>query len=256
MPMADFLLRRRAGHCEYFATAATLLLRAAGVPARYAVGYSVQEYSRLEKAFVVRDRHAHSWALAWVDGAWRTVDVTPPDWSRIEREAAGWTLMTDLWAWLRYRISWLRYREEARKHLVWLLIPLALVLVRRFYRERGGGRRVRTAEAVRRGPEIRPGADSDFYRIESYLSERGYRRETGEPLSHWLRRLARRGPGEIEPLFPLLRLHYRTRFGGKPLDETERAALTAGVEGWLQARREGKAAVRARGREGAARPGR
>ncbi len=256
MPLADFLVRSRAGHCEYFATAATLLLRAAGVPARYAVGYSVQEYSRLEKAFVVRDRHAHAWALAWVGGAWRAVDVTPPDWSRIEREAAGWTLMSDLWAWLRYRISWLRYREEARKHLVWLLIPLALVLARRFYRERGGVRRVRTAEAVRRGPEIRPGADSDFYRIESYLSERGYGRETGEPLSHWLRRLARQEPGDIEPLFPLLALHYRTRFGRKPLDRAERAALTAGVEDWIQARREREAAVRERDREGAARPGR
>ena len=31
-PLADFLLRTRAGHCEYFATAATLLLRKAGIP--------------------------------------------------------------------------------------------------------------------------------------------------------------------------------------------------------------------------------
>ena len=39
----DFLNRSRAGHCEYFATATVLLLRAAGIPARYATGYSVQE---------------------------------------------------------------------------------------------------------------------------------------------------------------------------------------------------------------------
>lgn len=244
MPLADFLLRRRAGHCEYYASAATLLLRAAGVPARYAVGYSVQEYSRLEKAYVVRDRHAHAWAMAWVDGIWRPVDVTPADWSRIEREAAGWTLVADLWAWLRYRISWLRYREEARKHLVWLLIPLALVLVRRFYRERGGRRRVRKADAEGRAPKARPGMDSEFYRIEAHLSDRGHRRETGEPLSHWLRRLTRQGPGagDIAPLFPLLTLHYRARFGERTLDETERAALAAGVEGWLREQREREAA--------------
>src|SRR5207247_2415301 len=38
--LEDFLLTRRSGHCEYFATATVLLLREAGVPARYAVGYA------------------------------------------------------------------------------------------------------------------------------------------------------------------------------------------------------------------------
>ena len=47
--LEDFLRRSRAGHCEYFATATVLLLRAAGVPARYATGYSVQEWSPLER---------------------------------------------------------------------------------------------------------------------------------------------------------------------------------------------------------------
>ena len=67
--LEDFFLRSRSGHCEYFATATVLLLRHAGIPARYATGYSVQEFSRLENRYVVRARHAHSWALAYVDGA-------------------------------------------------------------------------------------------------------------------------------------------------------------------------------------------
>ncbi|MBT8330725.1 MAG: transglutaminase-like domain-containing protein, partial [Deltaproteobacteria bacterium] len=37
----NFLTRSRSGHCEYFATATVLLLRQAGIPARYARGYSV-----------------------------------------------------------------------------------------------------------------------------------------------------------------------------------------------------------------------
>src|SRR5205807_1199702 len=69
--LEEFLLNSRAGHCEYFATATTLLLRAAGVPARYAVGFSVQEWSRLEQRYIVRARHAHSWTLAYVNGGWR-----------------------------------------------------------------------------------------------------------------------------------------------------------------------------------------
>src|SRR5436309_1752905 len=66
--LEEFFLRSRAGHCEYFATATVLLLRAAGVPARYAVGFSVQEGSRLEQRYIVRARHAHSWTLAYVNG--------------------------------------------------------------------------------------------------------------------------------------------------------------------------------------------
>ena len=38
--MTRFLCEHRTGHCEYFATATTLLLRAAKIPARYAVGYA------------------------------------------------------------------------------------------------------------------------------------------------------------------------------------------------------------------------
>ena len=41
--LSRFLLEQRKGHCEYFAAATVLLLREAGIPARYAVGYSVQE---------------------------------------------------------------------------------------------------------------------------------------------------------------------------------------------------------------------
>src|SRR5262249_54827899 len=33
--LGDFMTHTRAGHCEYFAAASTLLLRAAGIPARY-----------------------------------------------------------------------------------------------------------------------------------------------------------------------------------------------------------------------------
>ena len=62
--LAEFLTRTRSGHCEYFAAATTLLLRAAGIPARYSIGYAVMEYSTLEQAWLVRQRHAHAWSRA------------------------------------------------------------------------------------------------------------------------------------------------------------------------------------------------
>jgi hypothetical protein len=68
---------------------ATVLLRAAGIPARYATGYSVQEGSEIEQRYVVRASHAHAWVLAWVDGRWREVDTTPAVWAQADAPATG-----------------------------------------------------------------------------------------------------------------------------------------------------------------------
>jgi transglutaminase-like putative cysteine protease len=77
-PIADFLLNGKSGHCEYFASAAVALLRLQGVPARYVVGYYAHE--PLGDGLVVRQRDAHAWAEAWIDGVgWVTVDATPAD---------------------------------------------------------------------------------------------------------------------------------------------------------------------------------
>ncbi|MGH8672942.1 MAG: transglutaminase-like domain-containing protein, partial [Burkholderiales bacterium] len=75
-PLGDFIRNTRSGHCEYFAAATTLLLRAAGIPARYSTGFAVMEYSPLEAAFVVRARHAHAWARAWDGARWVDLDTT------------------------------------------------------------------------------------------------------------------------------------------------------------------------------------
>jgi protein-glutamine gamma-glutamyltransferase len=76
-PLSTFLLGHRSGHCEYFASATSLLLRSAGIPTRYVVGYSVHEYSPSEQQYIVRARNAHAWVTAYINGSWITVDTTP-----------------------------------------------------------------------------------------------------------------------------------------------------------------------------------
>jgi protein-glutamine gamma-glutamyltransferase len=76
-PLSAFLLGHRSGHCEYFASATSLLLRSAGIPTRYVVGYSVHEYRPSEQQYIVRARNAHAWVMAYVNGSWITVDTTP-----------------------------------------------------------------------------------------------------------------------------------------------------------------------------------
>jgi transglutaminase-like putative cysteine protease len=78
-PLDDFLFHQQAGHCEYFASAAAILLRIAGVPTRYINGFLGGEWNDFGKHVTVRDNRAHSWVEAYVGGAfgWMRVDATP-----------------------------------------------------------------------------------------------------------------------------------------------------------------------------------
>ncbi|HEX4403342.1 MAG TPA: transglutaminaseTgpA domain-containing protein [Polyangia bacterium] len=78
-PVESFLFETPAGHCEYFASAAALLLRAAGVPTRYVNGYLGGEWNDVGHYVAVRDNRAHSWIEAFTpDAGWVRVDATPP----------------------------------------------------------------------------------------------------------------------------------------------------------------------------------
>lgn len=81
-----FLTESRKGYCTSFASAAVMLLRASGIPARYAVGLSVDREdlrnAPLTKeglhALSVNDHHAHAWVEVYVDGlGWRPCEMTP-----------------------------------------------------------------------------------------------------------------------------------------------------------------------------------
>lgn len=94
-PIAAFLLDHRSGHCEYYASATSLLLRAAGIPARYAVGYTAHEYSPTEQQYIVRLKDAHAWALAYVDNTWVKVETTPGGGMTPDRSTASETAQND-----------------------------------------------------------------------------------------------------------------------------------------------------------------
>lgn len=86
-PLANFLFVRRQGHCEYFATAMTIMLRTLGIPARYINGFQAGEYNRVGGDFVVRASDAHSWVEAYFPGhGWITFDPTPAG----ESASRGW----------------------------------------------------------------------------------------------------------------------------------------------------------------------
>ena len=94
-PIVDFLLNKRKGHCQYFASALAMLLRSLDIPTRLVVGFRPSEYNDLGEYFLVQQSHAHVWVEAYFTveelaahsipvpsyikrGAWMRLDGTPP----------------------------------------------------------------------------------------------------------------------------------------------------------------------------------
>ena len=233
-PLAEFLDTTRRGHCEYFATAATLLLRVAGIPARYATGYAVQDWSDWEKAWIVRERHSHAWARAYIDGQWTDVDATPPAWFAEEESLAPpLQKLADFLRWAGFR--WTTRDGSETRILAWSIVALAAVLLVWKLVTEGG--LVRLAQRAGLGKVERPGADSEFYSIEAALAKKTPRRPS-EPILDWLPRAASALEGgtrnEIETLAGL---HYRYRFDPAGMPEGERTRLAEGCRKALTALR-------------------
>lgn len=96
-PIEDFVTKHSQGHCEYFATALTLMLRSQGIPARMVVGYKCDEWNAEGGYYQVRQLHAHTWVEAFLhyneippdmlhgkdfwpwkkEGGWLRLDPTP-----------------------------------------------------------------------------------------------------------------------------------------------------------------------------------
>lgn len=237
--LADFLLRSRTGHCEYFATATVLLLRAAGIPARYVTGYAATEYSSLEDMLVVRQKHAHAWALAWVSGKWVDVDNTPADWVAIESSRSSVLVrVADLLSFLWFRLS--RWRQGFRMEELtrYLVLPLLVLMI--FFVKRVAGRkrasRVVVAAPGQKTMTDRIDREEGLYALEKWLNRQGYHRPPGETLQRWCEHVSGAAPEilSVHALRPIVRLHYLKRFGAAGLGTDAQRQLDSGVRAIIE----------------------
>lgn len=73
----QFLFESQSGFCEHYAASFTVLMRAAGIPARVVTGYLGGEVNPVSNLMVVRQRDAHAWAEVWLaNQGWVRVDPT------------------------------------------------------------------------------------------------------------------------------------------------------------------------------------
>lgn len=226
-PLGQFLLDDRNGHCEFFATATALLLRQAGIPTRYAVGYMVYEHSSLENAFVARARHAHAWVEAYINGAWVFVDTTPGGWNALESaNRPAWQTIQDAWSWLSNRFQ--RYQrgdsDSIFDSLVWLLVPLIALLI---WRLRGQLRRYPRDNDSSPARKPAPGYDSELIDLCQDLDARGYAINPGDTISAFFYRHIKEDEIRAQ-IAALIVLHNRHRFSPQALSDGEREGLRAG----------------------------
>jgi transglutaminase-like putative cysteine protease len=88
--MDEFLFQTRKGFCEHYASAFTLVMRAAGIPARVVTGYQGGEMNPIGGYLLVRQSDAHAWSEVWIDGrGWVRVDPTAAVARRVERGLIG-----------------------------------------------------------------------------------------------------------------------------------------------------------------------
>lgn len=250
-PVEDFLLAQQGGHCEYFASAAALLMRLVGVPTRYVNGFLGGEWNDLTGHVTVRDNRAHSWIEAYFSGfGWTRLDATPA-LMRPVRMGRVKQVLDSIESWWG---QWVTDYDASRQielakglakslglsrgrgnGIVWprperkVVVGLTLVAAAAYLIFRAVRRKRRDAPSA--GPEevIRGSAHRLYDRALRALTDLGLHRQAPETPREFLTRVETRLP-ELGPAFGRVTQSYeRVRFAQVALSPLQMQRLTADV---------------------------
>jgi hypothetical protein len=254
--VAEFLFEKKRGYCEYFASAAVVLLRLQGVSCRYVTGFNVQEGNRQGGHYVVREADAHAWIEAYVPGrGWIEADPTPEAEYQALRAQLRTTWWDDISEWIRAELAEIsvRFRQgdwRAAFRWVWaqtktLLVSfgvlgavlllatfiLMVVGVARSWRKSRGGRAGPPGAAAEWEPTAKELADL-MWRLDRLWAQRGLARpESRAPLEHLAAIPPERITAEVrEACRKIVECFYRAVFGGFRVSAEETQELRRAFE--------------------------
>jgi protein-glutamine gamma-glutamyltransferase len=247
-PLADFLFRVKAGHCEYFSTAMAVMLRTHGIAARVVNGFLPGEYNEAADAYTVRQSDAHSWVEVYFPetNSWVTFDPTPAA-GRTEPQRTGFTGQLGKYAealelmWVQYVVGYDKQQQRSLAtsfhtslfRYVGSVSEIAINLGKSFYAISHKGivvvlglilvllsplvvRVVRLG--WRRGLGVAGGTTEtentaiEFYqRLTALLAEQGFARERHQTPMEFAEGLG------LDGALRITRVYNRVRFGGQKL---------------------------------------
>jgi transglutaminase-like putative cysteine protease len=237
-PVESFLFETRAGHCEYFATAAALLLRASGVPTRYVNGYLGGEWNDIGRYVAVRDSRAHSWIEAYLPGTgWTRVDATPPLPTTVRagrmrqlfdsldykwaRAILGYDLSSQLGLARRLaqRLGLRAPEAPGGGHVpAWAVVFAAVAAVAAAGARLWPSRKPKRP-APRRAPASALPVQHLYDRVLARLADAGLPRQRAETPREYAARVAAAGRDEAGALGELTELYAAARFGRREVDK-------------------------------------
>lgn len=81
-----FLFTEKEGYCTYFATAAAVMCRIAGIPSRYVEGFMMEDEKDSDGLYIVTNNMAHAWTEVLFSpeaDIWTIVDAVPPAYETV-----------------------------------------------------------------------------------------------------------------------------------------------------------------------------
>jgi hypothetical protein len=243
-PVEDFLFKTRRGHCEYFATAATLILRQNNVPARIVNGFYGGQWNNVGNYWAVRQGDAHSW-VEYYDPqvGWLKLDPTPPSDSSIPNpfvDAVRKTMDASRLLWTKWVIEYdLAAQITALKGLADAIqgepeqkskdvkssfkVSKGFVLVAIF-----GTLMLVVGFVFARRRKIDP-LTRCFQQIETSAQKLNVSRGMDQGPAAFLDHLATRFPEAREPIAEFQKIYLASRFGMGAFDANQLNALTTTI---------------------------
>lgn len=233
--ITQFLTTARAGHCEYFAAATTLLLREAGIPARYTTGYAVAERDMKRGEYIIRGTHGHAWTRVWDEQnqRWIDFDTTPASWiPTVANINPPMQAFNDTVKRIREDFLIWRNRPGNRLAVTLVMAVIALAVIafvfKRLWRSRQRLEEARRSNGYSGTIRLTP-----LNTLEKPLERLLGPRPPGLPFAHWLAGL----PAAPDFLNEAVQLHQRLRFDplpASPADEARLADLARQLEATLK----------------------
>jgi transglutaminase-like putative cysteine protease len=267
-PVDHFLFESKRGHCEFFSTAMSLMLRSIGIPSRNVTGFVGGTYNRFGHYYAVREGDAHSWVEAYFDDpirGWVTFDPTPTSGAQPLQDTTGaYVYLRDLLEalsqrWNRYVIGYdlktqIRIFEDMNRryerlrdktgtnHGVMermtrapvLAIALLVVAAGLYYLwKRRRAPRESKAEAEPK-PRVDPQLEvaAALYRsLELALSTQGISRPPSLPPLRHAEELVAKSHPLADDVLELTNVYIEARYGGGALDEPAQREFERKVRG-------------------------